>query len=158
MSESRPTIVIDVDVGERPPFKYQGIGENGQFVDGEGNIDLRESELDEHDIEFRLKTMKTKINGVPHDLAFAGQQSISIEEKGKPERELLAALDGRSQFYGYANPDGDPQRLRFSNRNKGGVYKYTLQVKARAQGTGTEDELEHDPLIKNTGAGGLASN
>ena len=156
MSESRTTIFVDVDARGQQDFSYQGVGDfSKKHVKENGDIDLHldgKSKLKELDLEFVLRNTEATVDGVLHDLEFAGPQSISIEEKQKPKDDLLKELDGRPQFHGYANPDGDTRRLRVSNRNKGGEYKYTLQVKARARDSGAEQPLAHDPAITNTGA------
>lgn len=158
MSESRRTIVINVDVQGQPPFSYEGADKfSKKHVKDDGDIDLRldgNSGLGEPlDLEFRLSNTEATVDGAVHDLEFSGPGSIVIKEQTPPEEKYLKALAGNPQFHGYTNPDGDNSRLRVSNRNKGGEYKYTLQVKARARDSGAEQPLVHDPKIKNTGAG-----
>ena len=162
MSENKSAVLVDVNLetgNGKASFGYKGADENSRIhVGANGDIDLRKKSGLNHgpiDLEFRLGTAEVTLDGMLHDLEFPGKESIDITEKDKPDRHA----GGEPQFYGYANADGSPHRLRVSNRNDDGKeYKYTLRIKARARGTGKERWLEHDPLIQNRGGGGVALN
>lgn len=162
MSKHNPAVAVDVNLATAnggASFGYKGADEHSRIhVEPNGNINLtKESGLNHGpvDIEFRLGPAEITLDGMLHDLEFLGKESIAITETGNSGRHS----GDEPQFYGYANAEGNPHRLRFSNRNNDGKeYKYTLRIRARARGTGKERWLEHDPIIQNRGGGGIAQN
>lgn len=157
MSKRNSAVSVDVNLASAESgasFGYKGADEHSRIhVEPNGNIDLtKESGLNHGpvDMEFRLGTAEVTLDGILHDLELLGEESISITESGQRGRHS----GDEPQFYGYANVDGSPHRLRFTNRNNDGKeYKYTLRIRARPRGTGRERWLEHDPIIQNRGGG-----
>ncbi len=154
MSETKPTIFIEVEAAGRRPFKYRGIGEYSRCVDAEGNIDLGkcDSGLEGIYLEFHLEPGVVDFDGVSHSLEFTGEKSISFAGPEARDHDLGAD----SPFSRVRDVADHTHHLRIFNKNhEKKEYKYTLRVAARARDTGEEKEWVHDPLIQNTGGGRL---
>lgn len=164
-----PTIVADVLLVAsegRASFGYEAGDElSKRHLQSNGDIDCASPDdlgSGPANIQFQLRTPKITLDGTDYELQFVGRESVHLSERGSGKSSLSGWIGcllrvlrlQPAQFHGFTNPEGNPHKLRMTNRNNDGKrYKYTLRVRAHAAGGGGVRWLEHDPMIKNRGGG-----